>query len=272
MPIFIVLGLLLLALGAWLGWPALRRRRRAALLDRPLPGERRKILEQSVPLYRRLPSALRERLHGLVNIFLAEKRFEGCAGLAVTEEMRVTIAGHACLLLLGRGHTFPGFRSILVYPDAFVSPQTEYDGMVEIRGHSVRSGESWHRGPVVLAWSDILEDLEYPDDGHNVVLHEFAHKLDEENENMDGLPRLSERSQYAEWAEVLGREYDRLQRGADAGEESVLDHYGAVSPAEFFAVATEAFFLIAGTMRDRLPDLYDQLRRFYGVDPAEWRD
>lgn len=267
-----ILLLAVLALGAWVGWSALRRARRDRLLHQPLPDQWAAILERNVPISRRLPPELRRSLDGLVNVFLAEKGFEGCAGLEINDEIRVTVAGSACLLLLGRGRRgFPGFKTILVYPDSFVTRQTSYDGMVEINEETVRSGESWERGPVVLAWSDVVEDLEYAGDGRNVILHEFAHKLDEENASVDGLPVLRDGSQHAEWARVLTREYESLQRQVDAGADPVLDPYGAESPAEFFAVATEAFFEQPGIIRSELPDLYEQLRGFYNLDPAGWR-
>lgn len=271
MPIIVVLSLALLGAALWAAWSLHRRRRREVLFRRLPRPEHVAILERNVPLYGHLPPDHRRALGGLVNVLLDEKTFVGCDGLEVTEEMRVTVAGNACLLLLGGGRlTFPGFRTILMYPDAFVTEQTSYDGMVETREHSVRSGESWERGPVVLAWSDIEEDLQYAGDGRNVVLHEFAHKLDEENAGTDGAPVLRDRSQYTEWRTVLSREYESLKRHAETGGESTLDPYGAESPAEFFAVATEAFFEMPGTLRHRLPALYEQLRRYYNVDPAAW--
>ncbi len=271
MPIIIVLALVVLGAAAWAAWSLQRRRRREVLFGQSLPAEHAAILERNLPVYRAMPPERRRDLGGLVNVFLEDKRFVGCAGLAVTGEMRVTVAGNACLLLLGgRRRRFTGFKTILMYPDSFVTDQTSYDGLVEIRERSVRSGESWERGPVVLAWADIEEDLVHAGDGRNVVLHEFAHKLDEENADLDGLPVLPDRSQYAEWRRVLGREYETLQRHADTGEPSVLDPYGAESPAEFFAVATEAFFEMPGTLRDRLPELYNQLRRYYNLDPVAW--
>jgi len=271
LPVIVLLVLLLAGAALWAAWSLWRRRRREAVFARPLPPEHLAILESNLPLYRRLPPEHRRALGGLVNVFLEDKVFEGCDGLVVSDEMRVTVAGNACLLLLGgkRRH-FPGFRTILMYPDVFVTEQTSYDGLVETREPSVRAGESWARGPVVLAWSDIEEDLEHAGDGRNVVLHEFAHKLDEENDQMDGLPVLRDRSQYAEWRAVLGREYEALKRRARSGRVSTLDPYGAESPAEFFAVATEAFFEIPDTLRDQLPELYEQLRRYYDLDPAGW--
>jgi len=218
----------------------------------------------------RLPVDLRAELHGHVNVFLDEKTFVGCNGMQVTDEVRLTIAGYACLLQLGREPTyFPGFSSILVYPDTFVSAEVSYDGPVEIHEESHRAGESWHRGPVVLSWSDIQEGAE-SDDGFNVILHEFAHKLDEEDSNTDGAPVLHDDSHYEEWAEVLTREFGALGERVRDGEYDVLDDYALESPPEFFAVATETFFEKPHQMQSQLPDLYAQLRKYYRIDPAGW--
>ena len=255
---------------SWAGWLALRRRRAARLFRQPIPATWRTILRRNVPLYHRVPADLRRSLYGLINIFLDEKRFVGCDGFPVTDEVRVTVAGNAVMLLLGRDNRrFQGFQTILVYPNTYVARETRYDGLIEVQQDSVRSGESWPRGPVVLAWSDIMSQA-HGWRGRNVVIHEFAHKLDEENDIMDGLPVLRDRSHYADWAKVLGREYASLRRQASEGAASVLDPYGAVSPAEFFAVATEAFFETPEVMKEGLPDLYEQLGRFYKLDPAAW--
>jgi Mlc titration factor MtfA (ptsG expression regulator) len=248
----------------------LRRRRRQRLFRAPLPGEHRRILERNLPLYRRMPPELREQLGGHVNVFLAEKRFLGCGGLEVTEEMRVTIAGHACLLLLNREpRYFPGFTSIFVYPDTFLVDQVEYDGEIEIEGQDARAGESWEGGPVILSWSDILPSISEPD-GQNVILHEFAHKLDEENPDVEGLPVLDSVEHYREWKEVFSRAWENLEDTLDSLDDPAIDDYALTSPAEFFAVATEAFFESPVRMRRQFPEVYAQLAKLYRVDPASW--
>jgi Mlc titration factor MtfA (ptsG expression regulator) len=188
------------------------------------------------------------------------------------DEIRVIIAAQACVLLLNRiTDYYPGFTSILVYPDNYVAREVTTDGMLETVEEQARAGESWHRGPVVLSWEDVLHGAnEYS--GENVVLHEFAHKLDEENERLDGLPLLEDRGQYESWARVFQSEFQRLKTSAGRSETSVLDDYGAESPAEFFAVATEAFFERPGKLLGQHPQLYEQLRRFYNVDPASWNE
>ena len=263
--------LVVTAILVWLIVWQLKRVRRDKLFLKPLPPDWVRILKSNVPLYSLLPQDLRQKLHGCINLFLDEKEFFGCAGLQITDQIRLTIAGNASILLLKRKDPrFTGFTSILVYPETYVAEEIKYDGMVEIHGQSARAGESWHRGPVVLSWSDIMHDKLEEHHGHNVILHEFAHKLDEENEIMDGLPILRNSADYKEWAEVLRREYDALQKRIDKGKDTVLDGYATVSPPEFFAVATESFFEKPEQMKNKLPELYEQLKRFYNLDPATW--
>ncbi len=250
----------------------LTKRRRQRLLATPLPAASLSILKRRVPLYRRLPPTEREKLPGLVQVFLAEKRFEGCGGLAITEEISLTIASQACVLLLGRRHDFyPLLRSILVYPAGFVTNEEleEVEGIVGV-DDGERTGESWAQGAMVLSWQDILDDLAAPGDGWNVVLHEFAHQLGDETGDDDGVPTLSEPAAQARWAEVLDREFAALVRASERGRRTMVDDYGADSPAEFFAVVTEHFFTEPARLKIRHPDLYAQYRIFYGLDPLSW--
>ncbi|MEH6637986.1 MAG: M90 family metallopeptidase [Porticoccaceae bacterium] len=245
--------------------------RRNRLFQEPLPPEHITILENHVPLYTRLPKELRETLQGCVNYFLDEKVFVGCDGLEITDETRLIIAANACILLVNKGtKRFPGFKTILVYPNTYVAKQVSYSGLVEVHKDSTRAGESWYRGPIVLSLTDVMRGSKNEQDGHNVVLHEFAHKLDEQNGVMDGLPVLRESAHYKAWAEVLTREYDEFLDRVERGKNKVIDEYGAVSGVEFFAVATESFFEKSTQMKKRLPELYQQLQTFYGLDPANW--
>lgn len=249
-------------------YPGWRRRRVLAV---PLPQDWRELLEQHVPLYPWLSLPEREQLGDLVRIFLAEKQFHGCAGLEVTEPMRVVIAAQACLLLLNRRtDVYPGLRHILLYPGAFLyrGQHRNPDGTVT-EVEEERLGESWQDGKVILSWDDILYDLEHPDDGHNVVLHEFAHQLDAENGSENGMPPLRH-DEVAEWAAVMTREYEALQRAAAREEESFLDPYGATAPAEFFAVLTETFFELPYDLEHFHPALFAQLLRYYCSDPRRW--
>jgi Mlc titration factor MtfA (ptsG expression regulator) len=206
-----------------------------------------------------------------MNVFLEEKEFVGCGGLNITDEVRLTIAAQACLLLLNRKSAyFPGFTTILVYPETYVTTETRKDGLIESVGKAARAGESWHRGPVVLSWGDVLRGASRERHGFNVVLHEFAHKLDEENGISDGLPVLEDSARYQAWSEILNREFQVLQVQAERGENEVLDGYGAKSPSEFFAVATEAFFEKPSGLIEKHPLLYDELKNFYKLDPCRW--
>ena len=255
-------------------WGALRYRksvRRKRLLNTTLSTDHIEILERNVPLYNRLPREFRETLQGCINYFLDEKVFVGCEGLEITDEIRLVIAANACILLVNKETKyFPGFETILVYPSSYTTKEVSYDGLVEIHLDSTRAGESWRRGPIVLSLTDVVRGSGNEQDGHNVVLHEFAHKLDEENGVMDGLPILRESAHYKEWAEVLTQEYLEFLDRVDQGKNKVIDEYGAVSATEFFAVATESFFEKSKQMKKKLPELYQQLQIFYGIDPAVW--
>jgi len=272
LTIFLVMIAVPAAFGLyWLIKPRLVENRRRRLRKRPPPEGVKEVLSRNVGLYSLLPDDLRAELHGHINVFLNEKRFLGVGGQEITNEVSITVAGIACMLLLNREPTyFPGFSSILIYPATYETTQVDYDGAVEVHKRSRRAGESWHRGPVVLSWSDVLRGASNSSDGYNVVLHEFAHKLDEENSGTNGLPILHEIDHYEEWAEVLGREYRSLEDRVARGKNKVIDDYGLTSPPEFFAVATESFFEKAAAMQKRLPDLYAQLKKFYVVDPAAW--
>lgn len=256
-----------LALVAFVAARVVARRTREHALALPLPDDALALLERRVPLYRALPAALKPRLHRAIREFLHDKRFVGCDGLEVTDDMRLVIAAQACLLVCAREPArYAGFTSVLVYPDAFVVDLVEHDGEVEIVGEETRAGESWAGGPVILSWRDVEHGLAVPDDGYNVVLHEFAHKLDDENEFGEGLPLLRDPAQLESWAQVLSQEFAALRQG----DGTLLDDYGAVSPAEFFAVVTEAFFEQARDLAQQHPALYAEFSRYYGLDPASW--
>jgi len=246
-----------------------RNRRRATLRRLPVPEAWRGIVARRVPAVAGLSEADRAELFGHIHVLLTEKRFAGCGGLEMTDEVRITIAAQAALLLLHRNTSyFRGLHSILVYPGSYVAPVSEEqdDGTV-IEGPEAREGESWHEGSLVLSWADVVEGAADPHDGYNLVLHEFAHQLDAETGDENGTPRLESRSQYQSWRRIMTREYESLCAAVEAGRETILDPYGAESPAEFFAVATEAFFERPRNLRMRHPELYDQLRRYYRQDP-----
>lgn len=258
------------ALWMWYQSPAQRHKR---LLKRPFPAEWVDILEKNVKLYQLLPPPLRQQLHGHVQIFLDEKDFEGCGGLKITDEIRVTIAGLASLLLLNR-HTrhYPGLKAVLVYPAAYVVQSTRREGLVEFPDQrEVHLGESWNNGTVILSWCDVALTSHDVRDGHNLVLHEFAHQLDQEDGVGDGIPILEQQSKYYAWAQVLSDEYHRLVELTRKGKKDILQAYGATNPAEFFAVATEAFFEKPVQLQRKHPELYGQLKDFFHLDPLTWK-
>ncbi len=248
--------------------------RRKRLKNQSLPPAWLSVMERNVSLYHRLPREDREELHGHIQIFLAEKNFEGKGGLSMSDEIRVTIAAQACLLLLHRRTDYyPGLYSIVVYPGEYLAPYLEVDewGIVT-EGRDRRSGESCSEGALVLSWEDVLaEGLDVPP-GYNVVLHEFAHQLDTEDGITSGVTLLPKRSRCRIWEETLNHEFERLREDTENGRPTVLDPYGAESPGEFFAVATETFFENPHPLRERHPELYATLAGYYRQDPAEWQD
>ena len=246
-----------------------KNRRREALLDQPLTLEERAVLDKNVPYLAGLSPADRTELEGLVRIFVAEKHFEGCGGLELTDEIKLTIAAQACLLLLHRKtDIYPNVDSIVVYPSAYRVPTEQHDGLVVLQEDQARLGESWQRGLVVLSWDHALAGAAQPHDGQNVVLHEFAHQLDGEDGPMNGTPELGARARYTSWAHVLGDEFDELSQRLHAGRRSDIDPYGATNPAEFFAVVTEMFFEKPRALKRRHAELYAELVGFYEQDPA----
>ena len=250
-----------------------KSRRRERLRALPFPDEWRRTIERNVPIVRRLPPADRQELLGHVHVFLAEKHFEGAGGLELTDEIRVTIAAQACLLLLHRETDYyPLLKSIIVYPSTYVVPGEHHmgDGIWEEGDEPYLGHTQQNLSALVLAWDSSLHGAMAIDDGENVVLHEFAHQLDFEGGGVDGTPPLDSKRQYASWARVLGAEFDALRRASEWGRPSVLDEYGAENPAEFFAVATEAFFERPVELREKHPALYGELRAFYQQDPAAW--
>lgn len=246
-----------------------RERRRERLRSAPFPDNWEEVLRKNVPHYGRLDDADRAELRGHIQVFLAEKHFEGCGGLGLTDEIRVTIAGQACLLLLRRDtDVYPRLVTILVYPTAYIALAREpIGGGVVLEGEVARLGEAWREGVVVLAWDETLAGAADIHDGHNVVLHEFAHQLDQQDGVADGAPILGQRSRYVTWARVLGAEFEQLRRDTDRGRPGVLDEYGSTNPAEFFAVATECFFEKPVELRRAHRELFDELAAFYRLDP-----
>jgi Mlc titration factor MtfA (ptsG expression regulator) len=272
--VFFVVFTAALGTALWLMFgPFVRRARRRRQARESFPSQWRSWLEQHVPLYVRLPEELRQRLRDIVAIFVHEKTFVGCDGLVVTDMMKVIIAGHAGILVLNRpgvpfARLYDELHSILVYPAPFVVPETRHEGSGLVsEGHRVLLGQAFQSSRIILSW----ENIEQPQPlGHNVVLHEFAHYLDMEDDTMDGAPELGAKDAYRQWSEVFWREFQRLRNDLGAGQPTLLDPYAATAPAEFFAVVTEFFFEQPQALEREHPTLYDQLRRYFRLDPARW--
>jgi hypothetical protein len=265
--VFLALAIAAIALFLWIPHWRLQR-----ALAAPFPEPWERILERNIEISRALPEPLRQRLRLLVKRFLHEKTFTGAAGLEITDEIRVTIAAEACMLVLNRpGDVYPGLRYIIVYPTAFIVERAQMDeaGLVAVEPRDLL-GESWRKGKIILAWDSVLRGSRNFTDGQNVVLHEFAHQLDYEDGSVDGAPLLGGERSYRSWAAVLSQEFEMLQQDNYHGRESLLDHYGATDPAEFFAVATETFFEKPGQMARHHVELFEVLRAYYHVDPRDW--
>lgn len=251
----------------------LRDHNRTEVRERPFPSRWEAFVCDNVAHYSMLDDAERVELRAMIQVFLEEKRWEGCGGLELTDEIRVTIAAQACLLQLGLPHDYyRNVESILVYPSTILPPEHQ-PGVFESVGFPAEDpvpilGEAFMQGPVVLVWDAVLRGARHPGQGHNVVYHEFAHKLDMLDGTADGTPPLFDRAQLKEWVAICSREFEKLRRLAGRGVKSFIDAYGARNEAEFFAVATEEFFDRPLALQQQAPDMYLILSGYYHQDPA----
>ncbi|HYW35239.1 MAG TPA: M90 family metallopeptidase [Balneolaceae bacterium] len=241
--------------------------------SQPFPEEWLAIIQQNVPYYERLPAGQQQNLRKRVQRFISKKSFEGCGGLTLTDEMKVTIAAQACILILGSDdEIYPLLRAILIYPHDYFArvKQTASDGVIT-EGIQARAGESWSYGNVVLAWDDVQHGANDPDDGENLVFHEFAHQLDREygaTARIEAPPDKDDN----EWTRTVRKAYRTFIRELHKGQKTLLNPYGAKNPAEFFAVTTEYFFERPLKLRQKYPELYEQFRLFYQQNPSEYFD
>jgi Mlc titration factor MtfA (ptsG expression regulator) len=248
-----------------------RRRRREKILEQPFVDGWRAIIAQNVGYTRYLDEVEQKQLEDLVQVFVAEKTFVGCGGLELDDEVRVTIAANACVLLLGLDHdVYSGVESILVYPSTVRPPErsTLVGSVAVVKPAPAILGQAHVVGPVILVWDAVKHGSQDPNNGHNVVFHEFAHKLDMLDNEIDGTPPLRETEQYDEWSRVCGEVYFDLQKRVQRGQHTFLDEYGATNEAEFFAVATEYFFEKPKQLLSEHSELYRVLREYYRQDPA----
>ena len=256
-----------MAIGLFVVWAVELYRRKTHTVksqSRGVSNEWVRIIEENVPIYRRMPVDLQEQFQTLTLRFIEHKKFVPCGDLAeISDEMKVTIAGNAVLLVMNRPLRYPFHHvySVLVYPSGFFNSREEEGELL--------NGEAWPTGSVVVAWDQAKKTARDLRDGRNLVIHEFAHQLDMEDGVADGAPILDSHL-HRTWARVLSTEFQKLQDAAERGRRTVIDQYGADDPAEFFAVATEAFFERGEKLLQKNPDLYEQLRLYYRLDPVRW--
>jgi Mlc titration factor MtfA (ptsG expression regulator) len=224
-------------------------------------------LWQRLPLLGGLDAEESSRLRDLALLFLHDKAIEEAQGIRLDSAMRLTIALQACLPALKLGlDWYGGWYAVIVYPDEFV-PEREWvdeDGIVWV-AEEAKSGEAWEQGPVILSWADVRAGGVR--DGYNVVIHELAHKLDMRDGAANGHPPLHRHMSDQRWAQIFTRAYEDMVERVDGGEDTPIDPYGTESPAEFFAVVSEAFFELPHLLEAEYPEVYGQLRDFYRQDP-----
>ncbi|WP_106745146.1 zinc-dependent peptidase [Yoonia maritima] len=268
MPILLTFMVLAACALSYRIWQKQKLRQR--LLKASLSDSERNIVVEQVPLIRRLPPELTAKLEGKIRLFLHQVDISGCNGLEVTDGIRLSIAAQACLLIVNSDDWYKNLRTILVYPSAFKSITTTHDGFVVQQKEVIRYGESWSRGPVILSWEHSQRGAENEYDGHNVVLHEFAHQLDDLSGNTNGVPLLKKNQSFAQWERVFLTSYERHLQNVEQGRKTLLDAYGAENHQEFFAVAVEVFFEKPAQLQKDEPEFYAQIAELLKLNPAQW--
>ena len=266
--LFLLFGLLIAAV--FINHHFSVRRKRDHLLVAPLTPKQRKVVMELVPIVRQLPEYLRPELEGKMNLFLDQITFHGNHGLEVTEKMKLAIAAQACLLIVNSPVWYNSLRTILIYPSAFRSNRNTHDGYVVHESDVGSLGESWDRGPVVLSWDDALQGGLDPEDGHNVVIHEFAHQLDSLTGHTNGIPILRKGQTFAGWEKAMLDAFDGHVERVESGRPTLVDAYGATNHQEFFAEAIVTFFEKPQALRREEPALYEQLAELLALDPEQW--
>ncbi len=242
---------------------------REELLSQPFPESWEACLRENVYHFRHLNDDERACLRNDARLLVAEKNWEGCGGLKLTDKIKLTVAGQAGLLLLGIEHdVFSRVKSVLIYPSTFLIPGGAWMDDPEL-GYGA-DGEAVYRGPVILSWDNVLAEGQDPSSGENLVIHEFAHQLDSCDGEFNGTPLLATAEFDKRWRKVMAAEYNRLRRDLDEERETVLGDYAATNESEFFAVASERFFTVPKRLRKSNPALYELLKEYYGSDPVRW--
>ncbi|PCH72046.1 MAG: hypothetical protein COC12_06835 [Rhodobacteraceae bacterium] len=268
MVVFLIILLAVAGAFGYRHWA--RQRHRETLLATGLSDHQRAIVAHEVPLTRKLPLELHGKLEGKINAFLEQVDYIGCNGLEVTDEMRLSIAAQACLLVVNSDTWYDHLTTILIYPSAFKSRKLEHSGYVVTERETVRIGESWSRGPVILSWAHTRQGAINDRDGHNVVFHEFAHQIDDLSGHTDGVPNLDKSQKFAEWERVFVTAYKSHVQHVQAGRKTVFDAYGAEGQEEFFAVAVEVFFERPAALKEHEPAVYRQLAMLFRLEPTTW--
>ena len=241
------------------------------LRDRPIPEPLWQLTLARFPFLAQRPGADLQRLRDLGTLFLADKEFAGMQGLQVSDEMAVAIAAQACLPVLNLGLAwYDGFKGIVVHLDAVRARREHIDEIGVVHQYDEElAGEAMHGGPLMLSWHDVAEAGASAEWGYNVVIHEFAHVLDLRDGAADGVPALPDRQTHERWLTTLTAEYQRFCAAVDAGDDTLLDPYGAEAIDEFFAVAAEVFFVAPRDLLDEHPAMYALLSDFFLQDPAQ---
>lgn len=272
--IVIIIVVFIVVAGLAVGLPLRRKFRRRRLAAVGLSPEQSNFLMEHSFLCTALPEDLRSELFSTVNIFLDEMEFEPCGGLEeITDEMKLLLAAQACIPMLNNKlDIYPKLQSILIYPGAYVAEggKAMFGGSVVDAPPSVRLGESWSRGNIVLAWDQVQHDARRHNEGQDVTIHEFAHQVAQQDGSQSGIPFRKDPAEQKEWVEVLASEFEHLREETEHGHREVIDSYGAVNQAEFFAVCSETFFCAPKRMRKAHPELYREFTEFFKTDPASW--
>lgn len=246
-----------------------RNHRRKKILSQPWPESWSLHIQRNVRLTWEMNLQEIKALRKRVKVFVAEKNWEGCEGIKITEEIKITVASQACLMLLGtEDYYFDNVKTILIYPHVF--ERSTNDGLNQGQ-RQYRAGEAWQGGPIILSWKDTLQGGRNEDDGHNLVIHEFAHALDGLDGEMGGNVMFDDEESSVAWEQVVDKEYSELVRAKEFGRRTLLDHYGATNKAEFFAVASESFFEQPRELLQKHSELFGLLRKYYRLNPVTWQ-
>jgi len=249
----------------------IKNRRRRKLLDEPFPDWWDAILRRNLGHYPLLSEPQRTKLRDTLRVFFAEKAWEGCGGLHLTDEIKITVSGAASLLLLGVEHDyFARVDSIIVYPDTFQTPTAEDDWEDDFLSERVAEGQAVYRGPVILGWKHVIAECRDPDLGHNVVIHEFAHQLDFLDESINGTPPLATKAEEVRWAQVMTAAFAAHRRDLDRRQPTFFSEQAGDDETEFFADASEAFYCRPHDLFGEAPEAYELLMGYYQVDPRVW--